>query len=103
MSRIPWIASSPPPPRMAAPRIRFVSASATTFIKPLVSPFSIARPTRVIGAFGHQQLTAGARRLRPPHTGAPERWIDIERIRGDPIPHPTVFTIEKIGSDDLVL
>ena len=30
MSRTPWIASSPPTPRIAAPTIRFVSASATT-------------------------------------------------------------------------
>ena len=34
---------------MAAPRICSVSASTTTFMKPWVSPFSTARPTRVIG------------------------------------------------------
>src|SRR3954469_7575703 len=37
MSRMPWIASSPPTPRMTAPRIRLVSASATIFMKPLVA------------------------------------------------------------------
>src|SRR5438105_2605694 len=50
MSMTPWIASSPPVPRIAAPRIFRVSASTTIFMKPCVSPFSIARPTRLIGA-----------------------------------------------------
>src|SRR5215510_14974206 len=49
MSRIPWIASSPPAPKIAAPRIFFVSASTAIFISPCVSPFSMARPTLVIG------------------------------------------------------
>src|SRR6266446_6754504 len=41
MSMMPWIASSPPVPRMAAPRIARVSASTTIFMKPCVSPFSV--------------------------------------------------------------
>ena len=48
-SRTQWITSSPPVPSIAAPRISCVFASTTIFIKPLVSPFSTARPTRLIG------------------------------------------------------
>jgi hypothetical protein len=38
-----------PVQRMAAPRILRVSASKTTFISPCVSPFSMARLTRLMG------------------------------------------------------
>ncbi|MNL54879.1 hypothetical protein D3C87_1782460 [compost metagenome] len=48
-SRMPWMASSPPVPRIEAPRIFRVSASAISFMKPCVSPFSTARPTWDIG------------------------------------------------------
>ncbi len=48
-SRMQWMASSPPTPRIAAPRISLVSASTAIFMKPCVSPFSTARETRVIG------------------------------------------------------
>ena len=36
-------------------------ASATTFMKPCVSPFSTARPTRVIGRFADEGAAARAR------------------------------------------
>src|SRR6478672_9749798 len=36
---------------MAAPRMRLLFASIVTFMNPCVSPFSIARATRVIGRF----------------------------------------------------
>ena len=49
MSMMAWMTSSPPTPRIAAPRISSVCASTTTLMKPSVWPFSIARPTRVIG------------------------------------------------------
>src|SRR5207302_1444037 len=49
ISRMPWTTSSPPTPRMAAPRISCVSASTTILMKPCVSPFSMARATLVIG------------------------------------------------------
>ncbi|KGD38762.1 hypothetical protein DP44_2686 [Burkholderia pseudomallei] len=41
--------SSPVTPRIDAPRIAWLSASTITFMKPRLSPFSTARPTRVIG------------------------------------------------------
>src|SRR3974377_315775 len=48
-ARMPWIASSPPVPRIDAPKICFVEGSARTFMKPRISSFSTARPTPVIG------------------------------------------------------
>jgi len=38
-SRMQWITSSPPVPRIEAPRINLVSASTRTFIKPAFHPF----------------------------------------------------------------
>ena len=49
MSTKVWIASSPSMPWIAAPRISFVFASTSAFMKPSVSPRSRARPTRAIG------------------------------------------------------
>ena len=57
-------------------------ASATTCMNPFVSPFSIARETRVIGR--SPSRTAGRRaRLRDGHPHAPKRGIDVEAIGGN--------------------
>ena len=55
-SRIEWMTSSPPVPRIAAPRMAPVSASTAIFMNPWVSPFSTARPTRVIGRLAMSAL-----------------------------------------------
>lgn len=40
---------APPTPRMASPRMALGSTSTCPFMKPSVSPFSTARPTRAVG------------------------------------------------------
>ena len=88
-------------PRMAAPRIFRVSASATTFMKPSVSPFSMARPTRAHGPLADQQRPAGRARLVHGHPHAAERRIDVERIAGYAIADATMLAVEQVGGDDL--
>ena len=56
-----------------------VAASMTIFMKPCVSSFSMARPTRVIGRRPRGPAAAGAR-LWLRHAHAAERRIDVERV-----------------------
>ena len=58
----------------------FVSASTTIFIRPCVSPFSTARPTRVIGRRPTSRRPAGPARLGLGHADPAERRIDVERV-----------------------
>src|SRR4030095_3871548 len=39
--------------------------------------------------------------LRLRHPCSTERWIDVERVGGDPIAHPTRIVLEQIRDDDL--
>src|ERR1700730_12059678 len=98
---MPWIASSPPVPRIAAPRIWCVSASAIAVMKPCVSPFSMARPTRVIGTAADEERTAGRTRLRLSNADAAERRIDVESVGRNAIVHPPPLAIQEVRGDDL--
>src|SRR4051812_5617321 len=56
----------------------------------------------------HRTLRYEQRPARPARFGfgqpdAPERWINVEGIGGNTLAHSTVFTIEKIGRDDLIV
>ena len=95
-----WIASSPPVPRIAAPSIRCVSPSTTSFIRPAVSPFSMARATSSIAILPTRTEWPAAR-PRSGHPGATERGIGVQRIGGDPVVHCSGFAVQQIGGDDL--
>src|SRR5437762_14235672 len=101
MSMTPWIASSPPVPRIAAPRIFRVSASTTIFINPCVSPFSIARPTRLIGRCAPSSGRPPARAWGIGQADPAERRIDIKHIAEDAVADLAPFAVEQIGRDDL--
>ena len=98
-----WMTSSPPVPRIAAPRIASVSASTTIFMSPCVSPFSTARPTRVIGRLATRRLAPALARLCLRHPGPAERRIDVQRVGGDAIAHAARIVLEQVGGDDLAV
>ena len=82
------------------PRICLLSASANTFIKPAVSLFSTARPTRVIGRVA---IRAG---LPRPFTSASvipvlPRRIDIGRVGGNAVADPARVPVEEVCGNDL--
>ena len=69
-------------------------------MKPCVSPFSTARPTRVIGRLP----SAAAGRWRAPglgHADAAERRIDVERVGRNAVADLPVLAVEQVGGDDL--
>ena len=78
-----------------------VSASTTIFMKPCVSAFSTARPTRVMGhtptnAFRPDSPGPGRPSFRPA-----QRRIDIEGVRGYPIADTPRIVVREIAGDDL--
>ena len=60
--------------------MRSLSASTSTFMKPCVSPRSLARPTRVIGIDADQRRLAARAHLGLAHADAAERRVDEERV-----------------------
>ena len=98
-----WTTSSPSMPSSAAPRMRLVSASTSTFMKPCVSPRSLARPTRVIGIVADERLDAFVAHLALGHAGAAERRVDEQRVGGDAVGHPARLAVEQVCGDDLVV
>ena len=102
MSTMPWIASSPPGAEdRGAEDLASSPASATTFISPCVSPFSTARPTRVIGRRETRSGRPARARLGLGHADAAERRIDVERVGGDAVADPAALAVEQVGGDDL--
>ena len=65
-----WTISSPSMQSSEAPRMRSLAASTSTFMKPCVSPRSLARPTRVIGI---TPTSAGVPRARTSASLRPTR------------------------------
>ena len=93
--------SSPPTPRIAAPRISLVSASTTTFMKPCVSPFSTARPTLVIGRLPTNAFRPDSRTWSTVMPGPAQRRVDVERVGGHAVADLAGVVVEQIGGDDL--
>ncbi len=102
-SRIEWMTSSPPVPRIAAPRIAPFSASTTIFMNPWVSPFSTARADARHRPLADERASPALANLRLRHAGAAERRIDVERVGGDPIAHPARIVLEQVRDDDLAV
>ena len=97
------MASSPPTPRIAAPRICLVSASTAIFMKPCVSPFSTARPTRVIGRMPTSALRPDLRisvSVMParPSGGSMKRPYAVMRSRT-----LRCVAVQQVVGDDLVV
>ena len=95
------MASSPPVPRIAAPRIFRVSASTTTFMKPCVSAFSMARPTFVMGRVPTRSGRPLARASVSVAPTLPERRIDVERVRRHAVAQATLLAVEEVRGQDL--
>ena len=93
--------SSHPVPSSEAPRICLLSASASTFMNPAVSPFSTARPTRGHRARRDQGGLAAVPYLGLGHSRSAEGWIDIERIGGNAVADPARAAVEEVCRDDL--
>jgi hypothetical protein len=81
---------------MAAPRILRVSASTTILMTPCVSPFSMARPTLVIG-----RRPAGRTGLRLRQADAAKRGVDVKRAGADAIAQAARGAVEEVRRDDL--
>src|ERR1039457_5919083 len=90
------MASSPPVPRMAAPRISFDCASTTIFMKPCDSPFSTARPTLVIGRFPTMRGPAGFAAVPAGQAGAPQRRVDVQSVSRYAVTHAARVVIEQV-------
>ena len=102
-SRTAWTASSPSMPRIAAPRISRVSASASTLMKPCVSPCSTARLTLVIGRVPTSTRRPEARASASVMPHAPERRVGEERVGRQAVGHLAVAAVEQVRGDDLVV
>ena len=70
-------------------------------MKPCVSPFSMARPTRVIGRLATSSGRPRGPRLGLGHPDAAERRIDVERVGRNAVADPPVLAVEQVGRDDL--
>ena len=103
VSSTAWIASSPPGPRMAAPRIASVSASTTKRIRPARVALLDGAGDARHRAFGDQDAAPGRARVGEREADAAERRVGVERVGGDPIADAPVLAVEQVGGDDLAV
>ncbi len=88
MSRIEWMTSSPPTPKMVARGSVRSRHRSTTFMNPCVSPFSTARPTRVMGRLPTNAFRPDLRTSSTVQACPPKRRVDVEGVGRDPVTHP---------------
>ena len=101
ISRMPWIASSPPVPSMAAPSIFCVSCVRHDFHEALRLVLFHGSADAGHRPLGNQQWPARLACLRLCQAYPSERRIDIERIAEDTIAHFAVLSVKEICCNDL--
>ena len=80
-----------------------VSASTIAFMNPAVSPFSTARPTRVISLLQTRALRPDFRTSASGHAAAAKGWINVQVVRGYAIAHAPWIVIQQVCRDDFVV
>ena len=97
-----WMASSPPVPRMAAPRIRLVGIDRDLHETQRLAFFDRAADPRhrPLPAQDGPAQSAG---LLVGHSDAPERRIDEQAVGDDAVGDAPRFIVQEIGRDNLVI